>query len=279
MAISLQVYWLVLLAALLHASWNAIIKSGDSTSLDTVALTIAAALFSAVVLPFIPLPAPASWPWLAASVVLHVIYFLLLGAVYRIGDLSHVYPLMRGLAPMLVAFAGVLFLDESLGVMVWVGISLICAGILLPVLRHTGVLHERATPLALLISLIIASYTFVDGYGTRVSDNSLSYSLWMFFLEAPPLVLVAWWYERGRVWAYCRGYWRRAAAGGLCVLGSYSIALWAMLTVPIAAVAALRETSVLFAALIGCVLLKERLGVWRIAGAGIIACGMAMLRL
>ena len=278
-AISLEVYLLVLLAALLHASWNAIIKSGDSTSLDTVALTIAAALFSAVVLPFIPLPAPASWPWLAASVALHVAYFLLLGAVYRIGDLSHVYPLMRGLAPMLVALAGALFLNESLGIMVWAGIGLICAGILLPVLRHGGALHGRATPLALLIALIIASYTLVDGYGTRVSGNSLSYCLWMFLLEAPPLVLVAWCFERAQLWSYCRIYWRRAAAGGLCVLGSYSIALWAMLGVPIAAVAALRESSVLFAALIGCLLLKERLGGWRIAGAAIIAAGMALLRL
>ena len=279
MIIPWHVFLLVLFAALLHASWNAIIKSGGNTVLDTVALTVAAALLAAAMLPFTQAPAAASWPWLAASVALHVCYFLMLGAVYRLGDLSHVYPLMRGIAPMLVALAGVLFLGESLSVMVWAGIALICVGILLPVLRHPGVLRERATPLALSIALVISAYTLVDGYGTRASGSSLSYCLWMFLLEAPPIVLVAWLYQRRLVWQHARQKWRRATAGGFCVLGSYSIALWAMVSAPIAAVAALRETSVLFAAIIGCALLKERLGVWRIAGATVIAAGMAMLRL
>ena len=279
MAISLTAFLLVLFAALLHASWNALIKSGGSTELDTVALTIAAALLAALVLPFISQPAPAAWPWLAASVVLHVGYFLMLGAVYRHGDLSHVYPLMRGIAPLLVALTGALFLGESLSVLVWAGIALICAGILLPVLRHPGVLRERATPLALAIAAVIAGYTLVDGYGTRASGNSFSYCMWMFLLEAPPIVLVAWCYQRRRVWQHVQLKWRRAVIGGFCVLGSYSIALWAMVSAPIAAVAALRETSVLFAAVIGATLLKERLGAWRIAGAATIAAGMAMLRL
>jgi drug/metabolite transporter (DMT)-like permease len=279
MAISLSVFLLVLFAALLHASWNALIKSGGSTALDTVALTIAAAVLAALALPFATQPAPASWPWLAASVALHVAYFLMLGAVYRIGDLSHVYPLMRGIAPMLVALIGAMFFGESLGLPVWAGIGLISAGILLPVLRYPGVLRERATPFSLGIAAVIAAYTLVDGYGTRASGNSFSYCMWMFLLEAPPIVFVAWWHQRGLVWRHVRLKWRRAAVGGFCVLGSYSIALWAMVSAPIAAVAALRETSVLFAAIIGTTLLKERLGAWRIAGAATIAAGMAMLRL
>jgi len=279
MTIPLSVFLLVLFAALLHTTWNALIKSGGSTELDTVALTIAAAMLAALALPFATQPAPASWPWLAASVVLHVAYFLMLGAVYRHGDLSHVYPLMRGIAPLLVALAGAIFLGESLSVLVWAGIALICAGILLPVLRHPGVLRERATPLALMIAVVIAGYTLVDGYGTRASGNSFSYCMWMFLLEAPPIALVAWFYQRRRVWEHARLKWRRAMVGGFCVLGSYSIALWAMVSAPIAAVAALRETSVLFAAIIGATLLKERLGAWRIAGAATIAAGMAMLRL
>ena len=127
MAISLSVFLLVLFAALLHASWNALIKSGGSTALDTVALTIAAALLAGLALPFSSQPAPESWPWLAASVALHVCYFLMLGAVYRLGDLSHVYPLMRGVAPMLVALVGVVWLGESLSAAMWTGIALICA--------------------------------------------------------------------------------------------------------------------------------------------------------
>ena len=279
MAISLSVFLLVLFAALLHASWNALIKSGGSTALDTVALTIAAALLAGLALPFSSQPAPESWPWLAASVALHVCYFLMLGAVYRLGDLSHVYPLMRGLAPMAVALIGAVFFGETLGLLVWLGIGLICAGIVLPVLRYPGVLRERATPLALAIAAVIAAYTLVDGHGTRASGNSFSYCMWMFLLEAPPIVLVAWWYQRRLVWQHVRLKWRRAAIGGFCVLGSYSIALWAMVSAPIAAVAALRETSVLFAAIIGTTLLKERLGAWRIAGAATISAGMAMLRL
>ncbi len=279
MTVSLNVFLLVLFAALLHASWNAIIKSSADTLLDTVALTIAAAVLSALVLPFIPAPAPAGWPWLAASVMLHVCYFLMLGAVYRVGDLSHVYPLMRGIAPMLVALVGVIWLGETLSVTVWSGIGLICLGILLPVLRHPQVFAERATPLALAIALVIAGYTLVDGNGTRASGNPLSYCLWMFLLEAPPIVLAAWLKQRGRVWVYCRARWRQATIGGFCALGSYSIALCAMIAAPIAAIAALRETSVLFAAVIGCTLLKERLGSWRVAGAAIIAGGMALLRL
>lgn len=278
MTIPWSVFLLVLFAALLHASWNAIIKSSPDSGMDTVALTIAAALFSALALPFVAQPAPASWPWLAASVGLHVCYFLMLGAVYRIGDLSHVYPLMRGTGPLLVALSSALFLDETLSPLMWCGIGLICGGVMLPALRQPAVLAERATPLALLIAVVIAGYTLVDGYGTRASGSSLGYCLWMFLLEAPPIVLVAWRAQRGRLWQHCRTRWRFAAAGGVCVLGSYSIALWAMIAAPIAAIAALRETSVLFAAVIGCTLLKERLGVWRIAGAAVIAAGMAMLR-
>jgi drug/metabolite transporter (DMT)-like permease len=279
MAISLNVFLLVLFAALLHASWNAIIKSSPNTLLDTVTLTIAAALLSGVALLFLPLPAAAAWPWLAASVVLHVCYFLLLGVVYRHGDLSHVYPLMRGVAPLLVALTGAVWLGETLSGTMWAGIGLICAGILLPVLRHPAVLAARATPLALVSALITAGYTLVDGSGTRLSGNPLSYCLWMFLLEAPPLVLAAWLVHRRALWAHAARRWRQATAGAFCVLGSYSIALWAMVAAPIAAIAALRETSVLFAALIGCTLLKERLGVWRVTGAAIIAGGMVVLRL
>lgn len=279
MLVPLHVFLFVLLAALLHASWNAIIKSSGNAALDTVALTIAAALLACLILPLTEAPAAASWPWLAASVALHVCYFLMLGAVYRLGDLSHVYPLMRGIAPLLVALTGAVWLGESLSVAVWSGIALICVGILLPVVRHPQVLAERATPLALVIAGVTASYTLVDGYGTRASGSSLGYCLWMFVLEAPPIVFAAWLSQRGRVWTYCLQRWRFAATGAVCVVGSYSIALWAMTEAPIAAVAALRETSVLFAAVIGCTLLKEKLGVWRVTGAAIIAGGMAMLRL
>lgn len=279
MTVSLHVFLLVLLAALLHASWNAIIKSGANSMLDTVALTVVAGAFAALLLPFAGSLQPAAWPWLAASVVLHVAYFLMLGAVYKIGDLSHVYPLMRGIAPMLVAAVATIWLGEVLSSVMWAGIALICAGILLPVARDRTVLKARATPFAFAIAFVIAGYTLVDGYGTRASGNSLSYCLWMFALEAPPIALAAWLMQRRQLCQHLCLRWRHAVAGAVCVLGSYSIALWAMVTAPIAAIAALRETSVLFAALIGWALLKERLGPWRVAGAAVIAGGMGLLRL
>jgi drug/metabolite transporter (DMT)-like permease len=279
MSIPLHVFLFVLFAALLHASWNAIIKSSGNAALDTVALTVAAALLAGLILPLAEAPAAASWPWLAASVVLHVCYFMMLGVIYRLGDLSQVYPLMRGIAPLLVALTGAWWLDETLSGAVWSGIALICAGILLPVMRQPRILAERTAPLVLVVAALTAAYTLVDGYGTRASGSPLGYCLWMFVLEAPPIVLAAWVRQRGRVWSHAIKRWRYAAAGAVCVLGSYSIALWAMTEAPIAAVAALRETSVLFAAVIGCTLLKEKLGIWRVTGAAIIAAGMVMLRL
>ena len=270
---------LVLCAALMHAAWNAIVKSSANKLLDTVTLSMAAGLISLLLLPFLPPPAREAWPWLTASVVLHVFYFLTLAAAYRWGDLSHAYPLMRGTAPMLVALIGIFLLDDRLTAGMWGGIALISAGVLMPVLWRPHAVSKRATLIAFGNAIIIAGYSLVDGFGTRASGQPVSYCLWIFVLDVLPILLVAIAIHRREVWRYTLRRWWPCAAGAVCTLASYGIVLWAMTRAPIAAVAALRETSVVFAAIIGVVLLKEQLGRLRIAGAVLVACGIVALRL
>ncbi len=279
MQLPFHVTLLVLFAAVLHAAWNAIVKSSTNKLLDTVTLSIAAGLISLLLLPLLPLPDPAAWPWLLASGVLHVFYFLALAGAYRWGDLSHAYPLMRGTAPLLVALVGIFLLDDRLTAGMWTGIGLISAGILTPVLWRPWAVSGKATLIAVGNAAIIASYSLVDGFGTRASGHAFSYCLWIFLLDLLPIVMVAFAIHRHGVWEYALRRWRPCTAGALCTLASYGIVLWAMTQAPIAAVAALRETSVIFAAVIGATLLKEQLGRLRIAGAVLVACGIAALRL
>jgi drug/metabolite transporter (DMT)-like permease len=280
MTLPVDVTLLVLLAALMHASWNAIAKSADITLLDIATMAVAAAALCAVALPFLPFPEPASWPWLAASVLLHFLYFAALVGAYQHGDLSHAYPLMRGLAPMLVALTGAAFLAERLTATMWLGVALICGGVLLPfgVRGATSGLPRRGTLFALGNAVIIASYTLVDGMGTRLSTTPLAYCLWLFVFDALPITALAFARHGGAVVHYMRGRWRAGLLGGALTVGSYGIVLWAMTRAPIAAVAALRETSVIFAAVIGSVLLREGFGAPRIAGALLVAAGIGALR-
>jgi drug/metabolite transporter (DMT)-like permease len=281
MGLSIHITLLVLLAAVMHASWNAIAKSGASKLLDITTMAVAAGAICAAALPFLPAPERASWPWLSTSVLLHVFYFVALAGAYRWGDLSHAYPLMRGIAPLLVALFGALLLEDTLSVAMWIGVLLISTGILLPFLLRPAVIGMpgRGTLFALSNAAIIASYTLVDGQGTRLSASPVAYSLWLFTLNAFPLAALALACHGGGVWRHMRQRWAPGAIGGFLTIASYTIVLWAMTRAPIAAVAALRETSVIFAALIGTVLLKEQMGRPRITGAVVVACGIAALRL
>jgi drug/metabolite transporter (DMT)-like permease len=272
---------LVLLAALMHASWNALVKASPSKFLDVVAINGTAGMVSALALPWVPPVDWACWPWLAASVMLHVGYFAAVAGAYRFGDLSQAYPIMRGCAPMLVAILGVALVGERLAVTTWSGIVLIVIGIVGPALiAARGIrLPGRGTAVAAVNAVIIACYTLVDGVGTRISGNAAGYGLWLFLLTALPItaVGVAW---RGRELAgYLRERWVLAALGGVLLMSSYVIALWAMTRAPVAAVAALRETSVILAAIIGTVFLRERFGGWRVPGAALVVLGIAALNL
>jgi drug/metabolite transporter (DMT)-like permease len=271
----------VLGAGLLHAGWNALLKAapGGDPMLDTASVVAGSSVCALAVLPFVPLPDPAAWKFVAVSSTVHFAYYITLAHAYRTGDLSFAYPLMRGSAPLIVAVLGVVFLHEVPSRHAAIGILLICAGIV----SIAFVRRERHPPAAarwaFANAAIIALYTLVDGSGARASGNAAAYVSWLIFLEGLPfLAWIAW--RRGTpALAYLRRGWRRGLLGGACSLAAYGIVLFAMTRAPVAAVAALRETSVLFAALIGAFWLKEGLGAMRLAGAASVVAGVAALKL
>lgn len=276
---SFDVIALVLFGALLHATWNAIIKAGTDKSLDAALVSAGGAVAALPLLPFLPLPASAAWPFIGASAILQFAYFQLVAAAYRAGDIGLVYPLMRGVAPLIIVSTSSFILKETLSGGALIGTMTICAGILtLAFEARKG--SRRAIVLALANAVVIATYTYVDGIGARISGNSISYTLWMSLL--PPVLLFAWAIsQRGvnAVAAHIRYNWWRGLIGGGGSIISYGLALWAMTKAPVAMVAALRETSILFALVISVVVLKERSSIWRYVAGAIIAAGVLVLRL
>jgi drug/metabolite transporter (DMT)-like permease len=279
--LSLGITLAVLGAGLLHAGWNALVKGapGGDAMLDTASVVAGSCVCAAVVLPFVALPDPSAWKFIAGSTVIHFAYYVTLAHAYRTGDLSFAYPLMRGTAPLLVALLGIAFLHELPTAHAMLGILLICAGIVsIAFVRRER--HPRAAALwAFANAAIIASYTLVDGTGARASGNALAYVTWLIFIEGLPFLAWIGWRRGAPAIAYLRRGWRRGLLGGACSLGAYAIVLFAMTRAPVAAVAALRETSVLFAALIGGVWLKEGFGAMRFAGAASVVVGVAALKL
>jgi drug/metabolite transporter (DMT)-like permease len=279
--LSLGITLAVLGAGLLHAGWNALVKGapGGDAMLDTASVVAGSCVCAVVVLPFVALPDPSAWKFIAGSTVIHFAYYVTLAHAYRTGDLSFAYPLMRGTAPLLVALLGIAFLHELPTAHAMLGILLICAGIVsIAFVRRER--HPRAAALwAFANAAIIASYTLVDGTGARASGNALAYVTWLIFIEGLPFLAWIGWRRGAPAIAYLRRGWRRGLLGGACSLGAYAIVLFAMTRAPVAAVAALRETSVLFAALIGAVWLKEGFGAMRFAGAASVVVGVAALKL
>src|SRR4051812_3155643 len=278
---SVQVMLIVLLAAFLHASWNAVVKSSRDKFLDIVLVTAGSALLSAIALPFLPLPASASWAYVAASVVIHIGYFALVAVAYRAGDMSFAYPLMRGTAPLLVTIASGPLIGEYLSLGAWAGVLLISAGVFGMTLVHRapGAAGLRAVSPALANAVVIAAYTIVDGAGVRLSGQAAAYTMWVFLGTALPLVAWAWLRRRDDLAAHFRSRWHFGLIGGACTLGAYVLALWAMTQAPVALVAALRETSILFGTAISALVLKERFGWTRHAAAAVVVSGAIILKL
>jgi drug/metabolite transporter (DMT)-like permease len=275
---SAAVLFVVLLGAFLHASWNLLVKARDDTRVAAAAVYIGAAVLSGLALPFLPAPAPASWPYLAASTAVEVLYGVLLAAAYRVGDLSHAYPLMRGTAPLLVALGSGVLIGESLSVAAYAGVALVSAGVLSMILDARTRGHSpAATRLALVNACVIAVYTTIDGLGVRLSGAPVAYSLWLSLLVGVPwLVWVA---ARGNYrWAQVRSQLPAVTLGGACSVGSYTLALWAMTRAPVAAVAAVRETSIVFGAALGALVLRERVTWVRSLAAVAIAFGVWVIR-
>ena len=269
----------VLLGALLHASWNALVKSSQDKTLDTALIHL---LCSVVAIPFcwyLGPPSPQVWPFILASLVIHVGYYFALAGAYKHGELGLTYPLMRGTAPMLVALSSMALLGETLTSLGWLGVGLICGGVLL-LGASAGMMHHRkAVIFALSNAVLIAIYTVVDAKGARLSGNVAQYVAMLFALDGWPFALMVFMHRKGQVWPYVHHRWPMALGGAVASLGSYGIALWAMTMAPVAMVAALRETSVLFAAVLGAWLLKEPWTRNRLLGTLAIVGGVVSLRL
>jgi drug/metabolite transporter (DMT)-like permease len=277
--LSLAVSFAVLLAALLHATWNAMIKGGRDVLLDTAAIVAGAGLVALPFLPFVPLPAPQAWPYIIASVVTHLAYYFLMVNAYRTGDLSLVYPLMRGVAPLITAVLGIFWLREMPATFAWAGMLLISAGVIALALRTAD--HSpsgKAVSFALANACVIAIYSIIDGNGARASGNVWSYIVWLFVLDAIPFTLYMLVTRRR---AFLQALWQRrrnGMIGGGLSAGAYAISVWAMTQAPVALVASLRETSVLFATLIGARLLNEKLTPRRWAGVAAVVIGVIALK-
>jgi phosphonate utilization associated putative membrane protein len=278
----------VLVGAMLHASWNALVKSSGDKQLDIALVHFLGAVVSLPLLWWVGLPPVESWPYLAGSLTIHVAYYITLNGAYQHGELGTTYPIMRGSAPMLVALGSSTVLGESLTLAAWLGVAAVTLGVLMVGLSRPAqaLHHHRAIGFALANAMVIAAYTFVDGSGVRTTvangQTAASYVVLLFVLDGipyPALVFARRSAEgRRAIAAYARKRWPLATLGGLASLGSYWIALWAMTRAPVAAVSALRETSVLFATALSVLVLKERFGLQRAIGAVVIVAGVIALR-
>jgi phosphonate utilization associated putative membrane protein len=275
----------VLVGAVLHASWNALIKSGQDKALDTALIHILGCGVGVVLVALVGLPRSEAWPWLAGSMVIHIGYYITLVGAYRHGELGFSYPIMRGTAPLLVAMLSGHLIGERLPLAAWLGVAGISTGVLLIGLTRSNVesgSRRHALAYALANAAIIAAYTIVDGLGVRSSGNALQYVALLFMLDGLPYFTIVMWQRRAALApsiAFMRQRWPVALVGSCASLGAYTIALWAMTKAPVASVAALRETSVLFATLIGVLMLKERFRFQRFLGTGAVVAGVMALRL
>jgi drug/metabolite transporter (DMT)-like permease len=281
---------LVLSAALLHASWNALLRGGADRTQSMLIMNVTVGIAGLAMMAAVGLPSSASATYLCASGLIHLVYNALLVRMYRSGDLGETYPVARGSSPALVALGGSLLAGEWMNLIGTVGIGLVCAGIFLLAAARArseraapdfsraapggGRLHAMNLPAALATGISIAAYTVVDGLGVRASGDWIAYTggLFAFFLAVPLWYLAR---RRRTVFVVPLAEAGKAASGGLISLAAYGAIIWAMQANAMGAVSALRETSVVFAALLGAAFLNERLTGLRIGACCIIALGAA----
>jgi phosphonate utilization associated putative membrane protein len=279
MSITGPVVLLVLTGALLHAGWNVLVKSSADKAMDTALIHVLCSILALPVLFVVGLPPAHVWPYILASLIIHVGYYMALAGALKHGELGLAYPLMRGTAPLLVALGSYFLLDEAIAAWGWLGIVLISSGVLMLGVSAGLLHHRKAVLFALSNAVLIALYTVVDTQGARESGQVAQYIALLFALDGWPFALLVFLRRKGQVWTYVRARWPLATVGAAASVGSYAIALWAMTVAPMALVASLRETSVLFAVALGAWLLKEPWTRWRILGAVSIVAGVIVLRL
>ena len=271
----MYIFLAVLFAALLHACWNAIIKFGDDKFQGMLLLSFGHGIFGLFLIALYPTPDPGSWLFLLGSVLCHLIYKVFLTFAYTKGDLSRVYPMARGTAPMIVLIISLLYLPDAVSNLQIAGILLVGLGILLMARGIITHKEERALiPFALMAAVGTAGYSLFDGLGARASGTALGYVGWLFFLDAA-LFIIAGLALRGReMIPKSRPVWIQGLLAGGASVGAYSIAVWAMTVAPIAVITALREISVLFAVIIGIFFFKEKPSIDKLISALMIVTGV-----
>ncbi|WP_442583099.1 EamA family transporter [Mesorhizobium sp. ASY16-5R] len=268
---------LVLSAAVLHASWNALVKAASDRALTIAAVASMHGLGGLILIMLSAPPAMASWPSIAASTLIHYAYYILLFQAYRLGDLSQVYPISRGMAPAVVAMGTYLIIGENLTTLGWAGLAAISLGIFfLAIQRGAAHADKRAVGVALLLGLTIAGYSIADGIGVRLSQAPMGYIGWLFLLESPVLFAILW-QRRRKATAFDWRVFGIGMVGGVFSVAAYATVLYVKTFAPIGAVSAIRESSVVIAALIGLVFFGERPWLGRLISAVIVAAGVITL--
>jgi drug/metabolite transporter (DMT)-like permease len=275
------VFAAVLFGAACHAGWNAAIKGGIDTVSTTALIAVGAGVVALALLPFVGLPLAPAWPWVIASVVIHLLYFIGLSESYRVGDLGQVYPIARGTAPLMTAALSAPLIGEPLGLPAWIGIVALAGGVLLLSARggELARFHAHAVGFALFTATTICAYSLVDGWGARLAGSAHAYTASLFIGNAVALAAYGVARRGGQALPALAAHWKIGLAGGTMQLVSYGIAIWAMTVAPIAIVAALRETSVLFGTVFAVIFLQEPLRPLRIFAALTILCGLMLIRL
>jgi drug/metabolite transporter (DMT)-like permease len=274
------IIFVVLCAACTHATWNTLVKVGNDPLMTAAILNIATTVIAITLVPVVGLPDPGTWPYLIGSVITHTGYFICLTNGYRLGDLSHVYPLARGSGPIYAAILTYFVVGEALNPTGITAVAIICAAILSLTFVSGRITTGGKAPVlyALATGMFIGSYTLIDGLGVRVAGTPFNFIVWVFVLHGFPVIALAFWQRRETLRASLAANWKRGALGGALGFIGYSLVLWAMTTNPIALVSALRETSVIIAALIGTKILGEPFGRPRVAAAFAVACGIVLLQ-
>jgi drug/metabolite transporter (DMT)-like permease len=271
----------VLFGALLHATWNTLVKASADKLALTVLVCCAAALWSLPAVMLLPAPAPESWRFIAQSALIHLFYFSFVGLAYARVDLSVAYPLMRGLPPLATTALAMAWLGEAPGLTALAGVGLVSAGLLVLLAESTrsGALDRRALAVVLVVAATVVAYTLNDALGARASGHAGAYLAWLLLLIAPGM-LVTGLVTRGprQLWSTARSTWKIALLGGACTAVSYGITLWAMKHAPVSLVAALREVSVILAIVIAAWVLRERFGWVRIASVGLVCAGAMAIK-
>ncbi len=275
------VFAMVLGAAVLHAAWNALVKVNADRLVMVAIMMMSQVGVAMLVIPFVAFPTPESWPYIWASTALNTAYCVFLISAYRHGDLSHVYPISRGTAPLIVAVVSVAVVGETLTRQAGLSVVVIALGIMSLTLTRgaEGFRDPRAMLYALGTGIFIAGYTVVDGLGARLADSAHSYTFWVHFVNGIPITLLALYLRKGRVVVSVRQCWKIGVLAGLISLLAYWTVVWAMTQAPLALVSAVRETSMVFAVLFGVFVLRERLDLARLASIGTTLIGTVMLKM